>query len=639
MADGKSAAAKKFFDAGPKFPLNRPHETFPKPRKRPNQDFPQMSPSAHNSLRFRRLPLFRGHRGLLTRAAFVALASALSLPLVSAPAATLTWDPGTPQVPLTGTYGSGTWDNATTNWSNGTADQAYVTGSTVIFGGAQTTATTATVTLGSVISALNMQFNAGGYTVVPSATNTLTLTGGFGTAGAGATIFAGAASGTTTTVGGPLTIAATPNNSTPAYFSAAAGNTLNLTGTITQATAATSANTVYGPGTVNYSGTGFATGKFNVQGGATFNTSGAMTGFTGTYAGVGGDSTTTSTWNVVAGGSVAAGTAATLFVGNGGNSSGVFTLSGGGTAAFTALNAGNSFNGTTAGDSTGVVTVTGSTLNVNGPVRLGSTGAGTGTLNLNAGSRIVIGAATGSIARGAGVAGATGGSGTVNFDGGSIQYNAAPPNPAIAANITTNILGGGATINTNSSAVIIASSLLHGGTAATDGGLNKIGIGILTLSAANTYTGPTTITPAGTSTAANTGLSISVNGGLSSSNVTLGATTSLTLAAGVTAAHSNTFSTLTLTSNTTSIVNLNAATAGTLQDTIGALVVNGQTLPAGTYGSATSGVPAAFQLVDFAGNGTILVTGVVPEPSTYACLLVAFGGLAFHARRRMRREA
>ena len=227
-----------------------------------------------------------------------------------------------------------------------------------------------------------------------------------------------------------------------------------------------------------------------------------------------------------------------------------------------------------------------------------------GTINLNTGGRLIIGAAAGTIGRGKSPNAQTTGSGNINFNGGVLQYNAAPAAPAIAANITTTILDNGATISTNGSNITIASPIGHGGTAAIDGGLTKAAnTGILTLSAANSYTGPTIINAAAAGgTAANTGLSISVNGGLSSSNVTLGATTSLTLAAGVTAAHSNTTSTLTLTSATTSLVNLTAATAGTVQDTVGVLVVNGVSEAAGTYGSATSGAAAGFQLADFTGE-------------------------------------
>ena len=582
-----------------------------------------MIPPASNSLRLRRLSLTRSHRKHFTRAAFAALVSALSLPLVTSHAATLTWDPGTPQVPLTGTYNSGTWDNTTTNWSNGTTDQAFVTGSTANFGGVQTT--TATVTLGAAISALNIQFSTGGYTITPSATNTLTLTGGFGTTatpnpGTGATIYNGAG---TNTINGPLIIGATGSTST-AFLSAAAGTTLNLTSTITQTTPATSNETVSGGGTVNYTGTGFATGKFNVAGaGTVFNASGTMSGFTGTYTGVadaGG-----ATWNV--NGGTINGTAATLFVGNGGGTIGNFTVSGGGTASFAALNAGNNFNAGAA-DSTGTVTVGGATgglLNVTGAVRLGSNGAGVGTLNLNANGRIVIGSAAGTIARGTGVSGATGGSGNLNFNGGVLQYNAAPNTPAIAANITTTILDGGATINSNGFAVTVASPILHGGTAAIDGGLIKFNAGILTLTAANTYTGPTTIS-GGT-------LLINANGGLSSSNVTLAAGVTLSLATGVTAAHSVTTSTLTLTSATTSTVNL-AGPAGTVQDTVGNLIIAGVVQAPGTYGATGSG--AQFTSADFTGTGFLLVA--IPEPSTYATMLVALGGLAVYARQRQTRR-
>lgn len=68
---------------------------------------------------------------------------------------------------------------------------------------------------------------------MPGATNTLTLTGGFGTAGAGATIY----NGTGTNSLGNVTVANTDGQSATAnvaFIYAAPNSTLNLTGTFTQ---------------------------------------------------------------------------------------------------------------------------------------------------------------------------------------------------------------------------------------------------------------------------------------------------------------------------------------------------------------------------------------------------------------------
>ena len=58
--------------------------------------------------------------------------------------------------------------------------------------------------------------------------------------------------------------------------------------------------------------------------------------------------------------------------------------------------------------------------------------------------------------------------------------------------MTVNVLDGGAKVYvTNSYTTAIKKPLLHGGTAATDGGLEKLGTGTLTLAASNTYNGVT----------------------------------------------------------------------------------------------------------------------------------------------------
>ena len=559
-------------------------------------------------------PRFRSRRHTLLRSLCPAVALALVIGGSSAKAATLTWDPA--QTPTTGSYGSGTWDTATTaDWSNGTADQTFGSGNTALFGGTATGNPTP-VNLGSPISAVAADFTAPGYTINSSTTNTLTLNSAGGT-GATSAIYANGTGGTTSFTG-PVTFGAgaqmvTANTAT---------DVINFGGgAVTQTTPGTATLTTAGLGTINYSGTSFVPGKFNINN-AVFNSSGTVTVANQTYFGI--DSATGATLNIT-GGTFAA-TAVSTFVGAGTTAApapGTLNISGG-TNTFTALNVGNGFNGT--GDGNGTVTVSGGTNTVSGIIRLGSTDAGVGTLNLNTGGRIVINNAAGQIVRGTGTSGA-GGSGNLNFNGGVLQYNTAPTVPAIAANITTTILDGGATISTNGFNVTIASPIGHGGVAAIDGGLTKAAnAGVLTLTAANTYTGATTIN-GGT-------LAIGVNGGLSSSNVTIAAGATLSLAATVTAAHNNVNSILTLT-GTTSVVNLLAA-AGTVQDTVGTLIVNGVTEPAGTYGSATSGAVAADQLAAFTGTGEIVVTGAVPEPSTWVMMLGGLGGLVAFARRKRR---
>ena len=119
-----------------------------------------------------------------------------------------------------------------------------------------------------------------------------------------------------------------------------------------------------------------------------------------------------------------------------------------------------------------------------------------------------------------------GGTGTFNFNGGTLRVNGGPTaalpifmgsgnpdivdnNPAIPVHTkiealtAANVQTGGAIIDLNSFGITISQPLLHSG-AVTDGGLSLKdtsagGGGSLTLTGANTFNGPTTITPNGTS--------------------------------------------------------------------------------------------------------------------------------------------
>ena len=108
------------------------------------------------------------------RRAFVAALSAVGILLTNpaARAATLTWDPSL--VPATPAGGTGTWDLATANWSDGATDAVWTsdtTSNTALFAG-----TAGTVTVSTPLSALGLQLTTTGYALTGSA---LTLgTGG-----------------------------------------------------------------------------------------------------------------------------------------------------------------------------------------------------------------------------------------------------------------------------------------------------------------------------------------------------------------------------------------------------------------------------------------------------------------------------
>jgi autotransporter-associated beta strand protein len=111
-------------------------------------------------------------------------------------------------------------------------------------------------------------------------------------------------------------------------------------------------------------------------------------------------------------------------------------------------------------------------------LRLGANATGNGTVNLNGGT---INAAQ--VLQGAGF-------GSLNLNGGTLRP-AAPSADFIGATVATNILEGGAIIDTNGVNATVNATLSSA--AFPDGGLRKRGAGTLTLTAANSYTGPTVI--------------------------------------------------------------------------------------------------------------------------------------------------
>jgi autotransporter-associated beta strand protein len=149
----------------------------------------------------------------------------------------------------------------------------------------------------------------------------------------------------------------------------------------------------------------------------------------------------------------------------------------------------------TSDDATTTVVVTGN----------GTLNAETGTLNLNnsgiaAGGVVNLTASGNSTLEAASIStlGSSQGQTTVNFDGGTILATAGDTTtaffPAVGhpASAVVNILAGGLKVNDGGFAITIAQPLSNGNSGI-DGGLTKLGNGSLTLTAANTYTGTTSV--------------------------------------------------------------------------------------------------------------------------------------------------
>ncbi|MBE7158540.1 MAG: autotransporter-associated beta strand repeat-containing protein [Rhodospirillales bacterium] len=562
-----------------------------------------------------------------------------------------------------GVGGTGTWTSQSTAIFSTTAtgDATLVDAAVIdndIFQG-----TAGTITLGSSLAANSFTFNTTGYTInntaaralagpitlassvnlnlTPAAGAILTLgsiTGG--TSGSSLTLASSTsastdvvrvtlASGSTVAASAPISITTTgtgysgftvssgsvavnadiTNNATATTFiGAASGATFNLGGALKgSATVQFSAGSSGGAGTVNLNGVSTNTGD---------------TRFNGTTSGtvkLGVDNALSSSSAIVMGYSSGNGqkldlnghnqTIASLASNSGGTGSITSGASGTGTDTLTIKGSATTLFGLVISDgSTRKVALTLDTAN-------------TGTLQLS-GSNTYTG---GSIVNGGtlqmGNTNALSSSGALTVGGGKFDIFGY----ATAAGVVT--LSSGSIVNSDASFQNVgltgtsfsvsngtASAILAGSGAA----LTKNGTGTVTLAAANTYTGTTSIS-GGT-------LILSSTGSINSSNSVLVTAGVLTLQNAFALSDAGTLS---LTDGTT--LNLSAGSGTT--EVINGLLLNGTPVQPGTY--STSDLTAMDANITFTGNESLQVLSAVPEPTTALGGLLLVSVLGWNQRRRL----
>jgi autotransporter-associated beta strand protein len=221
---------------------------------------------------------------------------------------------------------------------------------------------------------------------------------------------------------------------------------------------------------------------------------------------------------------------------------------------------------------TGTLNISGTAqVTTAGVIKIGQTG-GTGTINLDGGTLI-----TPAIQQGTGAA-------NFDFSGGTLKPSTSTT-AFMPTTVTTKVQAGGAIIDTNGFNITIPTALRHDTTLGTnpDGGLSKNGLGTLTLSGAESYTGATTVNN-GTLTLA-TGSSL--------------ISTSVTVATGATLnANAGSLSSLTK-------LNSNGATTFGSNPNSGILPLTLAGLTVGSSGAVTASSPSSHT------NRTVLVTGAL----------------------------
>ena len=332
--------------------------------------------------------------------------------------------------------------------------------------GGTITKTAAGVTTYTTITAANSSYagtlsnGAGTLNLTKSGAGTLTLTGAGSTLG-----------DVTVNGGGGLTFGTGASLTTLATSRLLLGLSAGVSGTMTVDTGGPAVTFGGSPfNLANYVGVDGGTGTLNVNSGV-LNLTGMASG--GGHLHVGANGGVSNGTVTVAGGTMNVGTRMTMGVGYPGSD---------------AINVvGNNANGNaTLTISSGAVNIgTGSGADTDrGALYLKSPtgGTGTATVNLNGGTlslnRFQVG--TGGTAK------------TVKFNGGTVQARATTATFLEAAgNLSTVVSTGGARFDTNGFDVTVNSPLTHDAAlgATPDGGLTKIGNGMLTLPAAQTFTG------------------------------------------------------------------------------------------------------------------------------------------------------
>jgi autotransporter-associated beta strand protein len=275
--------------------------------------------------------------------------------------------------------------------------------------------------------------------------------------------------GTIYVKGGTLTLDSGCTLSTAGYHSVGENGTdvgtLNLQGSASLTTTSD----------FNAGDLGSSVGTINISGSASVTAAGVYVG----SANAGG-STASGTINQTGGTLTQTSTGVGTFAIGGRTSNlgvGVYNLSGGTVTAAAGIRVG--------GTGTGTLNLSGTaTLNANGGINIARIAGSTGTANLNGGTFNTFN-----------IASSTGVNATNNFNGATVSPTVA--STTFCQGLTrANIRNGGFILNDNGFNLTINQALLHSditGDAATDGGLRKSGGGALTLTAVNTYTGPTIV--------------------------------------------------------------------------------------------------------------------------------------------------